>query len=127
MSIEVKLSRLRDAVAERRFAYLLTVTDEQRVHAVMATPSVTDDGLVLDGLGRRTRANMDARAGVTLVWPPAEDGGYSLIVDGEATLTDEGARIAPGRAVLHRPANADSTERAAGSATGCGSDCVPIS
>lgn len=122
MSIEVKLSQLREAVAERRFAYLLTVTDDQRVHAVMATPTVTDAGLELDGLGRRTRANLEQRSAVTLVWPPAEDGGYSLIVDGEAALGDEGAHIAPGRAVLHRPANGDSPE----SATGCGSDCVPI-
>lgn len=122
MSIEVKLSELLEAVARHRFAYLTTVTGDARVHVVAVTPTVTDAGLEVDGVGRRTGANLAERPGVTLVWPPVEDGGYSLIVDGEAELTGEGALVVPTRAVLHRPATADSPD----SVTGCGADCVPV-
>jgi hypothetical protein len=63
-----------------------------------------------------------------LLWPPREPGGYSLIVDGRAEVTDADdsddgtARllVVPTRALLHR--NADPSTP--GSATGCLHDCV---
>ena len=39
-----------------------------------------------------------------MLWPPAEPGGYSLIVDGRGQLIDDSLRVVPHRAVLHRPA-----------------------
>ncbi|RTL61169.1 MAG: pyridoxamine 5'-phosphate oxidase family protein, partial [Hyphomicrobiales bacterium] len=58
---------------------------------------------------------------VTLLWPPPEPGGYSLIVDGRSELDDQGLRVVPQRAVLHRPAVAG-----VATASGCGDDCVPL-
>jgi hypothetical protein len=122
VSIEVELSELAEVVARHRFAYLLTVSGEVRVHAVAVTPTVAFDGLMLEGLGRRSRANLTERPTLTLVWPPVEEGGYSLIVDGEATLTERGAKVVPHKAVLHRPATGVTPH----DAPGCGADCVPV-
>lgn len=122
MSVKVDLGELGLHVARHPFAYLLTVGDDLRAHAVAVQPSLEDGGLLLTGLGRRTSANLAARPDVSLVWPPYEPGGYSLIVDGRATVIDETARVEPGHAVLHRPAD----HAAADGGTGCGNDCVPL-
>jgi hypothetical protein len=59
---------------------------------------------------------------VSLLWPPNEPGGYSLIVDGAAAPSDDGRiAVTPTRAVLHRPAAGSDA-----SSPGCGADCVPI-
>ena len=121
MSIDVSLDQLRDTIERYRFAYLLTVTDDGRVHAVAVTPAVTGDGVVISDVGRRSRANAAERPSISLVWPPAEAGDYSLIVDGESSANGNGLTVRPTRAVLHRPAPAGAT-----SPTGCRSDCVPI-
>ena len=64
-----------------------------------------------------------AHSDVTLVWPPAQRGGYTLIVDGKGqpAEADSALQVVPGRAVLHRKA-------APGAATkpGCKDDCVPL-
>ncbi len=54
--------------------------------------------------GGRSRTNAQARSAVTLVWPPLETDGYSLIVDGDASIDGETVVIRPTGAVLHRPA-----------------------
>lgn len=120
MSTEVDLSELADRVADYRFAYLMTVGDEGRVHAVAVTPTVQDATLLIAGPGRRTLANAQARPDVSMVWPPAEIDGYSLIVDGAAGTHPAGLALTPTRAVLHRSAPSPN----AGS--GCGSDCVEL-
>jgi Pyridoxamine 5'-phosphate oxidase len=108
MSVKVDLAELSAALDGYGFAYLMTVSDEQRAHAVAVVPVLdADAALVVGGLGRRTRANLEARPDISLVWPPTTEGGYSLILDGRATLTDDGASIAPGSAVMHRPAGTD--------------------
>ncbi|MGH3207331.1 MAG: hypothetical protein ACRDNO_06195 [Trebonia sp.] len=110
--------------------YLLTVTSSGRPHC--GTVSVAWDagrGPLAVSPVPHTWADSEA-AGyrqVTLLWPPAEPGGYSLIVDGTGT----GARAEAGddpalvvtvsRAVLHRRGSAP-----AGGSSACGSDCVPL-
>ncbi len=124
MSVKVDVSRLAETLRDYGFAYLLTVTDDQRTHAVAVTPSMTGADLTFsDGLGRRTRANLAARPDVTLLWPPGDAGGYTLIADGRVTVTDDVATFVADNAVLHRPA-----DHAAGNAgsTGCDNDCVPL-
>jgi hypothetical protein len=122
MSVKVDLAELATQLESFGFAYLLTVGDELRPHAVAVRPVLGDDRLSLDGLGRRTRDNLAARPDVTLVWPPVEEGGYTLIVDGRAAMTDAGATVDPIHAVLHRPAD----HGAPAGTTGCGNDCVPV-
>lgn len=122
MSIPVALSTLADAIARYRFAYLLTSSDAGAPHAVAVTPMLKGGALVIDGLGRRTRSNAAQRPAVALVWPPGNEGDYSLIVDGQASLDGEILSVEPTRAVLHRPAPAGA-EAAPGH---CGADCVEL-
>src|SRR5262245_58404062 len=122
MSIAVGLERLN--AETRRFGispYLLTVADDGRPHAVAIAASWIGEELVAR-LGKRSAANVAARPLVSLLWPPVEAGGYSLIVDATAALEGTGdevrVRLAPTRGVLHRPA---SSPPAPGSA--CSADC----
>jgi hypothetical protein len=132
MSIPVALDELRSTSGGYRFAYLMTIADDGRPHAVAVSPTHDGAVLVVAGVGRRTAANAEARPVVALVWPPDDLGGYSLIVDGDATVDRSGSgsgngdgttvRVRPTKAVLHRPApSPDPT-------SSCTSDCrsVPL-
>lgn len=122
MSIRVDLGELAATLGDFSYAYLLTVNDDGRAHAVAVTPTIDGATLRVGELGRRTTANAVARPSISLVYPPAEVGGYSLIVDGDATLDGDDIVVTPTTAVLHRPAPVGSEP----SATGCESDCRPI-
>ena len=141
----VDLTRLAAALTDYPFAYLITVDDGYRVHTVTVEPvlrglpdgpdgaggpekAVLDVGLI----GGHTRKNLAHRSDVTLLWPPPEPGGYSLIVDGRAEATDsdmhsdpENARfgVVPTRALLHRDADPESPA----AANGYLHDCVVFS
>jgi hypothetical protein len=128
VSIPVALEELRAALAERpSSAYLLTVADDGRPHAVHVALAWDGDRLAAD-VGRRTAANAAARpTAVSLVFPVRTPDDYSLIVDGSAqvaaAVADGGDRrvlVSPTKAVLHRPAAAPDPSSA------CGSDCVPL-
>lgn len=127
MSVAVALAELRAALAERpSAAYLLTVSDDGRPHAVHVALAWDGDRLAAE-VGRRTAANAAARPSVSLVFPLRTADDYSLIVDGtaspaEAPTAGEARRvlIAPTKAVLHRAAAAPDPSSA------CGSDCVPL-
>lgn len=122
MSVEVKPEQLAEALTRYGFAYLITVSAEARSHVVAVTPTLLAGVLTVGDLGRRTRTNVEAHPEVTLVWPPLQPGDYSLIVDGPATLDEDGLTVPPSRAVLHRPA-----ARPDGATEGsCGSDCVEL-
>jgi hypothetical protein len=117
VSVPVAIARLREEVA--RFGvtpYLLTVTDDGRPHAVSVTVAWEGDELTT-GAGAKTMANVAERQRVSLLWPPVEPGGYSLIVDGLARVDSQKSQVAvePAKAVLHR-ARADVP----------GSDCVAV-
>ena len=114
MSIPVALDELREiALQQAPFAYLLTVTDGSSAHAVAVTVSI-GDGVVTCEAGKGSCANASARPNVSLLWPPGSPGDYSLIVDGDASVDGSTVRVAPTRAVRHRPA------------PGGGNDCAPI-
>ncbi|MGQ0626384.1 MAG: hypothetical protein ACT4PP_17265 [Sporichthyaceae bacterium] len=102
MSIPVPLADLPATIAKYGFAYLLTVTDEAGAW-VRSTHVRTSDGVLTlyDG-GRRTRDNVTARPAITLLWPPAEPDGWTLLVDGKASVAGEVITVDPSRAVLHR-------------------------
>ena len=132
---QVDVKRLAAALPDYPFAYLITVDDDYRVHTVTVEPRLRDlpddpdgPGAIVDvGLiGGRTRTNLTHRRDVTLLWPPPEPGGYSLIVDGSAEVTesdDETVRlgVVPERALLHREADSPNA------AKGCLHDCVVFS
>lgn len=126
MSVKVDLAELAGHLNTYGFAYLLTVGDDLRAHAVAVMPTLSGGHLTVEGLGRRTRSNLVSRPDASLVWPPVAEGGYSLIVDARATVTVAGAELAPDRAVLHRPADPAAATGEAAGGTGCSNDCVPI-
>ena len=120
----VPLENLRAALNDRgENAYLLTVSDDARPHAVHVPVRWRGDVLAAD-VGKRSAANAAARPSVSLLYPLRVDGDYSLIVDGTAVVASwaEGHQvlITPTRAVLHRPAAAPDP------ASQCSADCVPL-
>ena len=117
MSLPVPIDKLRHEIGEfGRQAFLLTVTDDARPHAVAVAPGWDGDRLRVSA-GKTSRRNASDRSDVTLLWPGAAAGDFSLIVDATAIVDDaaETVTLAPTRAVLHRPAPG-----------GTGSDCVDL-
>lgn len=121
MSKKVDLPRLVDALSDYPFGYLVTVDDDFHAHTVAVEPMFADGALQLGPAGEHTRANLGRHPQVSLVWPPAQPGGYSLMVDGRAELSDDAqVRVFPSKALLHRRAQPGSPA----AATGCLHDCV---
>lgn len=123
----VDLDRLAAALPDFPFAYLITVDDGYRVHTVTVEPRLRGEAVLDVGrIGGRTRENLAQRPDVTLLWPPREPGGYSLIVDGRAEVGESGPEtvrldVVPTRALLHRDADP------AAAAKGTLHDCVVFS
>ncbi|OBG87042.1 hypothetical protein A5698_26720 [Mycobacterium sp. E136] len=122
MSVKVDLDRLADVLADFGFAYLITVGDDYRAHTVAVDPVFGEGRLDVGTVGRHTRENTARHDDVTIVWPPTEPGGYSLIVDGRAHQADESLSIEPIKAVLHRKATPESPS----TSPDCLHDCVPL-
>ncbi len=114
MSIKVDIADVRTVATEQApFAYLLTISEGDKIHMVALNPSIGTDVITCDS-GRTTCRNASERPNVSLLWPPGEPGGYSLIVDGTAEVDGETITITPTHAVRHRPA------------PGGGNDCAPL-
>jgi hypothetical protein len=124
MSVKVDLDQLAGALADFTYAYLVTVDDGYHAHTVAVEPRFAEGVLDVGPVGHSTRKNVAKHGDVTLVWPPLEPGGYTLIVDGrgQPTEADSALQIVPSRAVLHRKAAPDSPATAGG----CLHDCVPL-
>jgi hypothetical protein len=105
MSIAVALSDLQEKTHEFGWAYLLTVRDDLTPHVVAVSPSWVDDALVMS-VGKGSARNATARPAVTLCFPPVDTMGFSLIVDGTASVhAGDVVTLQPTAAVLHRPAS----------------------
>lgn len=122
MSVKVDLDQLAHALADFSFAYLITVGDDHRAHTVAVSPAFNDGAFQVGAVGKHTRGNVSLHGDITLVWPPRQEGGYTLIVDGRGSLTEDALSVEPTRAVLHRSAMPDSP---ATSPDGL-HDCVPL-
>jgi hypothetical protein len=122
MSVKVDLDKLADALADFTLGYLITVGDDYLAHTVAVSPAFVDGSFDIGAVGKHTRGNVSAHEDVTLIWPPRESGGYTLIVDGHGRLTDDGLRVVPTRAVLHRSATPESPA----TSPDCLHDCVPL-
>jgi hypothetical protein len=81
---EIEFDDVRRAMAQfGPRATLVTVTEALLPHIVTAVIGVDCDRLVAD-VGSRTRSNAINHPGLSLVWNPAGDGEYQLILDGTA-------------------------------------------
>jgi hypothetical protein len=125
MSEMLPIARLREE--STRFGtspYLLTQSDDGRPHAVAVSIEWQGDR-ILTSTGTRSAANVAEHPLLSLLWPPIETGGYSLIVDGDGCVIGSGSdvriSVTPTRGVLHRPGASP-----ASAARGCGSDCIPL-
>ena len=121
--------RLRAEIGSRPAdPYLVTVTPDASPHCRTVTVAwgVPDGELTVAPVPRTwARAETAGYRQVSLLWPPAEPGGYTLIVDGTGTYgqADGGPTltVTVTRAVLHRRGPAP-----AGSSSPCGSDCLHL-
>jgi hypothetical protein len=125
MSINLSVAELcAEATRFGNTPYLLSQSDDGRPHAVGVTITWRDTDIVSSS-GTRSANNVQARPLISLLWPPVEAGGYSLIVDGVGRVIGEGADrrivVEPTRGVLHRSGPAPTAQ-----AGGCGADCVPL-
>ena len=121
MSKTVDMRVLAKTVADYGFAYLITIADGDRIHTSVVHPTVGAESLTMAAPSSRVQANASQRPKVSLVWPPQEPNGYSLIVDGVAELDDDTLRVVPTRAIQHRPEII-----AAPDGEGCLADCIEI-
>ena len=121
MSVRVEPGELQSQLITYGFApYLVTTSADLRPHTTHVVVTLRD-GHLNATVGRKTAANVGARPLVSLLWMPVEPGGFSLIVDGAATVTiiDDvyTLRVEVTAAVLHRNADPDGGYRA---------DCAPL-
>lgn len=121
MSIVVDLAQLAEAVTRHPTGYLLVAGDE-RPHVGEVEIAVREGVVVVARPGRTASRVVPERPAVTLLLPPGEPDGYSLVVDGQAELVGEQLHLTPSHAVLHRRPRPDSPP----SATGCEGDCRPL-
>ena len=103
MSIKVELADLASALAEFPWGYVVTVTDESRAH-LRAVPTQFVDGVLAAKVGPGTIAAVAIRPQMTMVFPPTQVDGMSLIVDGDGAAFDDHIELTPTSAVLHRSA-----------------------
>ena len=111
MSIRVELDELREQVAAcGPYAYLLTVTDDGRPHAVSLRMEWDGDDLV-GAPGPRTVANAARGPEVSLLWPVSGRDGFALFINGQAAVRAEGDAqkvvVKPASAVLHKTPEGD--------------------
>ena len=121
MSKPVDMQALGKSVDDYGFAYLITIADGDRVHTSAVQPEVDRERLMVSAPSARVQANTSERPNVTLVWPPREPNGYSLIVDGTARLEGDDLTVAPTRAILHRPEIMGKPD-----SQGCVADCIEL-
>lgn len=119
MSIPVDLAALGEALARHDTSYLLS-GGAGRPHIAQVFPRLIGDTLVIDEPGKTARRRVVDHPEISLLCPPREAGGYSLIIDGAGTLDEDGAlHVRPSHAVLHR-AGAPTQD------SDCGNDCRPL-
>ena len=126
MSIPVEPAEIGDQMEQFGMtAYVLTVRDDATPH--IAHLDMRLDGDVLRcGASRSAASNVAQRPNISVLWPPHEPGGYSMIVDAAARTVDGAGglelELRPTSGVLHRPA----TPATPPTNPNCASDCAPL-
>ena len=130
MSIPVDVAGLEQALGEFGAGYLLTVDAQARVKVVTVEPAVRDGVVVVSRPGGGTLANLTGNPAVTLVLPPLQPKGFTLLVDGTGEVSGDDVLVTPTGAVLHRPAmhsDGPPPPALAGRQTdSCGNECAPV-
>jgi hypothetical protein len=121
MSKPVDMQLLAKTVADYGFAYLITIAEGDRIHTSPVQPTLVGGDLVVPEPSSRVQKNIGQRRQVSLVWPPLEPNGYSLIVDGVTQLEGDNLKIIPSRAILHRPEVVSPPD-----GDSCVADCIEI-
>ncbi|MCK0113201.1 hypothetical protein MWU75_13720 [Ornithinimicrobium sp. F0845] len=104
MSIPVNLAELGEALGRHHTAYLLSGRNG-RPHVAQVFPQLVGNVLVIVEPGRTARRTVPELPEVTVMLPPQDAGGHTLIIDGDARIRDDGAlELTPTHAVLHRAA-----------------------
>ncbi len=102
------MTDLPDEIVSRGPGFLLSSIMDSRPHAahLWFQVAAADGQVQMRTLaGRTAQANCRMRPAVTVLFPAVEEGGHSLIVDGEARVDeDDFVVISVVGAVLHRPA-----------------------
>lgn len=101
MSVVVDLGELPDRLKEFDRCYLLTTRDGL-VKAVSVRAVAESGTLLVATPGRGSVANVGSTPAVTLLFPPLESPGMTLLVDGTATAEGDDVRVTPTGAVLHK-------------------------
>lgn len=101
MSIPVDLADLPKTLADFDRGYLLTSADG-RVKAVSVRVEPMVGTLRVPAPGRGSVANAAANPVTTLLFPPLEAGGLTLLVDGSAAVDGDDVVLTPSSAILHR-------------------------
>jgi Pyridoxamine 5'-phosphate oxidase len=104
MSKVVEIADLEEALRDYSAGYLLTWSADGRVKVVSIAPSYHAARFVLTSPGRGSCANAAANSTVTLLFAPLQQPGFSLIVDGSASVVGDDVIVSPTSAILHRPA-----------------------
>lgn len=125
MSIPVDLDKLAEALAEYAAGYLLTTDPDGRVKAVTVEPTMSE-GQIRVPPSRGSARNLESNPAATLLLPPSQRHGYTLLVDGTAEASDDAITFRPATAVLHRPASHADGPGPSAEAGGCGQDCAPL-
>lgn len=141
MSVPVRIEDLGDALQAVGSGYLLTTALDGagRIKAVSVDPELVD-GVLRTQPSRGSAANLASNPLVTLVFPPLEHHGFTLIVDGTAAVAgsedpagreaEETIAVTPSSAIWHRPArhtDGPSAPPGAGEDSDtCGNECRPV-
>ena len=129
MSIPVELPDLATALQDFGAGYLMTTTGGT-VKVVTVEPVVQDGGLLVRRPGKGTVRNLAENAAATLIFPPREPKGFTLLVDGTGEVEGDDVRVTPASAVLHRPgihADGPPPPPSAGEQTdSCANECAPV-
>lgn len=116
MSIPVPRESLEAVMATYGSALLVTLPDAGVPHpggerprgtwprVLTVDPQMDGDHVLITSLPPMFPAIMEAESRVTVAWPATQWHGYTLIVDGHATVSGDSVRITLDHAVLHRPA-----------------------
>ncbi len=128
MPTQVDFDALAEKLVGHDYAYLITVGDDGRPHPVPVMPVLKGDTVYIGAIGgSRSRKNLARTNDVTVMWPPPVPGGYTIIADGQADVSEPGGdslaslKFVPTRAVLIRIATPESPGE-----TPCYSDCVDL-